>query len=199
MRVGLEGDGSLSVNEGKVILGEADAESIKGGTVYMGPGGELRGKGEVDATHVINEHGLLSPGASPGVLTLHGDYEQLAEGFVEFHIGGTERGVSYSALDIVGDVTLDGGMMIWLEDGFLPQAGMTFDLIISGSAIWAEADPFTAVYVFGPDWVCDWSYSLDVLDGETLHLTSLNTVPVPATSGLLACLAPLLWYRRRVA
>ncbi len=181
--VGGAGSGELIVGDGRVILGETEAEteSIYDGTVFMGAGGQLRGTGSVDAVEVINEHGLVGPGDSDRLLSIQGEYTQLYEGFVEFHIAGTERGVSYSAIDVSGNVSLDGGMMLWFEDGFIPELGQTFDLIVSDSFFLSTGNPFSAVYVFGLDpWNGDWRYSLDVVNGNTLRLTSLSTVPVQA-------------------
>ena len=181
LNVGMAGVGELTVIDGKVLLGTVDAGLVDDGAVFLGPNGRLKGTGLVDAEVVINEQGVVSPGASPGLLTLTGEYEQRSQSFSEFHIAGTTRGSEYSALDVVGNVALAGGLMLWFEDGFLPQAGQTFDLIVSDASIMEKGNPFSVVYVYGLDpWAGDWMYSLDVVGGNILRLTSLNTVPVLA-------------------
>jgi hypothetical protein len=68
-------------------------------------------QGSVDAQGKYTA--TVSPGNSPGLLTFDGNVEANNVNWV-MEIWGTERGVSYDAVDILGDFTLGGGMSITL-------------------------------------------------------------------------------------
>jgi hypothetical protein len=66
----------------------------------------------------------VNPGNSPGLLTFDGDVEAINVNWV-MEIWGTERGVSYDGVDILGDFTIAGGMSVTL------LALIDFDTLIS--------------------------------------------------------------------
>ncbi len=85
--------------------------------------GELTGHGTLAGT-VTNE-GTISPGASPGVLSIDGDYTQSSTGLLHIEIASP---TSYDQLVVSGDVTLSGALSVSFLDGFVPTQGQTFSI-----------------------------------------------------------------------
>jgi hypothetical protein len=68
-------------------------------------------------------------GASPGTLTVVGNYVQGSEGLLDIELGGYEQGVSYDWLNVTESATLDGVLKISLFEGFAPNIEDLFDVI----------------------------------------------------------------------
>lgn len=158
--------------------------------------GILGGVGQIDVRDGLYEAGggRVSPGASPGLLTWLGDFDQggVDELFIE--LAGTTPGTTYDVLEIInGDVVLDGILVIDLLN-FTPGAGDSFEIVrISGGTLAAGA--FSSVRV---------------LDGGTfdvertasgITLTHFQPVPVPEPAAWLLMmtggLGLLLLHKRR--
>lgn len=107
-----------------------------GGTVEvaeiltLGIHGTLAGNGGTIIGNVINDGGLISPGNSPGVLTIDGDLT--STGMVKFELAGTGSGL-FDQLLVSGNLKLGGVVEIDLLDGFDPAAGNSFNLLDFGS------------------------------------------------------------------
>jgi hypothetical protein len=84
---------------------------------------------------VNNVAGTVSPGASPGVLTITGNYTQGASGVLDMQIGGLVAGTDYDQLRVGGSTSLAGTLNTALINGFVPVSGSTFTLIQSTGAI----------------------------------------------------------------
>ena len=78
---------------------------------------------------VNNLGGTVSPGNSPGVLTVTGDYAQHAEATLRIEIGGSAVGSQHDQLRIEGVARLDGALEIVLLDGFAPEVGNQLDIL----------------------------------------------------------------------
>jgi hypothetical protein len=107
--------------------------SLNGGTITSTSplnilGGSIRGTGDILAD-VLNEGGIVSPGFSPGTLTIYGDYTQGASGILQMELGGLVRGHEYDALVVTGNMTLAGTLDVMLYGGFNPSAGNSFDIL----------------------------------------------------------------------
>jgi len=87
-------------------------------------GGTLAGGGTVVGA-VVNG-GVVAPGASPGLLTVTGNYTQSASGALSIEIGGLAVGTEYDRLAVSGSVTLGGTLSVELVDGFVPDPGDMF-------------------------------------------------------------------------
>jgi hypothetical protein len=72
-------------------------------------------------------------GASPGTLTINGDYTQGAAGVLNIELGGTTQGVNYDLLQVTGTANLGGTLNVSLFGGFTGTAGDLFDVITYGS------------------------------------------------------------------
>ena len=72
----------------------ASGTTLQSTSTALLQGGTLRGTGTVDVS-VANTGGTIAPGASPGVLTIDGDYTQGAGGTLQTEIAGTTPGTQF--------------------------------------------------------------------------------------------------------
>jgi Ca2+-binding RTX toxin-like protein len=70
----------------------------------------------------------VSPGFSPGVVIIDGNYTQTATGVLKLEIGGTASG-QFDQLLVSGTATFDGTLDIVLADGFIPSPGDSFPVM----------------------------------------------------------------------
>ena len=122
LRIGDFGAATLTVrNSGKVSTT---------GNVIVSALGTLKGDGTVVANAVQNG-GMVSPGNSPGVLHVQGDYSQTADGKLEIQLNGTTLGTGYDQLAVSGNMALNGALDITF--GYTPHAGDSFDILDWGT------------------------------------------------------------------
>ena len=86
--------------------------------------GSISGSGTI--TGPVTNNGILSPGASPGVLTVNGDVTFGSEGRMVMEIDGASPGTGYDQLVVNGNLTLDGEMDVQIIPPFLPGDGQVF-------------------------------------------------------------------------
>ncbi len=147
----LNASGTTSVAGGALLSLQGGAVNAAGGTVDCGgvvevmggaltvgtlnvqSGGLLRGTGTVTG-NVINGAGTVSPGASPGILTIAGNYVQGAGGTLAIELGGTTPG-TYDQLMVTGNATLGGSVTIALSGGFVPVDGDSFSVVQAGGTV----------------------------------------------------------------
>jgi len=145
MNVSFSNDGLVQVNAGSLVfpLGMDNDDDttivLNGGTLDPGEtlnlesGDSLIGSGILSA-NLVNG-GTVSPGTSPGIITVDGDYTQQLDGILEIQLGGTSASL-YDQLIVTGAATLQGTLNVTLMPGFTPQAGDSFFIvnhIISGT------------------------------------------------------------------
>jgi hypothetical protein len=161
----------LMVSGGTLNLGTvlADVSSIPqltlaggtlgaGGTLNLGTtsilaGGVLTGTGKI-VGNVDNLAGTVAPGASPGTLTIDGNYTQGPGATLAIEIGGIVAGSQHDALAVSGNATLGGALDVALVNGFVPASGSSFTIIQAGtvsgqfaSVSSPAAQPMTAAYL----------------------------------------------------
>lgn len=95
-------------------------------------GGTLLGAGVANG-NVNNSSGTVSPGLSPGILTINGAYTQGSAGHLSIEIGGLSVGTQYDRLVVSGTATLDGVLNVTLINGFQPGVGDAFEVLDYGS------------------------------------------------------------------
>jgi len=173
------GTATLRVQSGGTV--EADQTFILTGGLLSGDNGTL-------AADVFNA-GEVSPGASPGILTIDGDFTMLSGGVLTLEIDGLVAGLEYDQLIVTETLDLNLGSIV---------------LDFSGYGALAEGDLFE----FFPG---------QNLVGQTLNLTTIGlspdlaidtssfastgmfeVIPEPST-GLLVMVGGLLLLRRRRA
>ena len=113
--------------------GEDALIDLGGGTLDPGnelileSGDSLIGSGTL-AADLVNG-GTVSPGKSPGIITVQGNYTQQTDGVLEIELGGTIAGTSFDQLIVTGTATLNGTLNVTLLPAYTPQAGDTFIII----------------------------------------------------------------------
>ncbi|MCI0676992.1 MAG: dockerin type I domain-containing protein [Phycisphaerales bacterium] len=143
-------------SDGLVVVAGADAKWVCGGDIHVGPGGTasltvangalveadtviiyegdlLRGNATVDANLVNTNLGMVSPGLSPGLLTIDGNYTQTAGATLDIELGGTISATEYDVLSITGAASLNGHLEVTLFGGFVPDIGDDFLILTSAS------------------------------------------------------------------
>jgi hypothetical protein len=101
-----------------ITLGEFGI--LKATNIYLGSGGTLGGDGSIVGTLTL-EGGVIGAGSSAGTLSHTGNLV-LDSGYLINEIGGTTAG-AYDFYDASGDVTLDGGVLVFdFINGFVPAA-----------------------------------------------------------------------------
>jgi hypothetical protein len=116
----------------------AGLTSLNGGSITSTSsfnilGGSVTGTGEI-VGDILNQGGILTPGFSPGTLTIDGDYTQGPDGRLLMEIAGFGAG-EFDVLNITGTAYLDGLLEITLLNGFLPTTDYTFDFLNCGSCV----------------------------------------------------------------
>jgi len=111
------GAGSLSINNALVGGGILDCQQ-----------GVCGGIGSIAGT-IVNSSGIISPGNSPGALTILGNYNQGVDGRLLIEIGGIGAGTHHDNLSVRGTTMLAGELMVTLTGGFQPAAGDRFPIL----------------------------------------------------------------------
>ena len=204
-RVGPAGFGSLSVHgpgalvatDGRIgvgadfgtqtvgVLDVSEGGRVRAARVHIGAGGSLVGSGgTVEASVDLAEGGVISPGFSPGFLTIDGDLF-LRGGKLNVEIAGTNAG-AFDRLDILGTLFADAAFDIEFHflGGFLPEPGTAFGFL-SASAFSGDLAALANVSVFG---AASDVRALLVPDKDGLLSVSfvkVASVPLPAAFGPL--------------
>ena len=127
--------GTISVNN---YTQTAGTTKLTGGaftdtTTIAIQGGTLAGSGTVTGPVVVSGTGALSPGLSPGALSLPTSYVQQApSGAFNVELGGTAP-AQYDRAAVGGAATLAGILNVTLINGFVPQPGDTFTIMTYAS------------------------------------------------------------------
>lgn len=157
-------------------------------------GGAFTGSGTV-AGNILN-NGSLSPGNSPGTMSLTGNYTQIA-GALEMELGK----LGYDRLLVSGSATLGGvlNVSLWSAPGdplFAPAAGQQFDLLLA-EVVAGKFGSVNLPAVAGIVW--DLQYLMDAAGTTDIVRLTANPVPLPPALWLAgsAFTAAALRTRRR--
>ena len=104
--------------------------SIRSNT-FVNPGGILAGTGTIEGNVRTFNGGTVSPGESPGMLTIAGNYSQPA-GTLLIDIAGSNSG-QFSVLNVLGTAHLGGILDPVLLNGFIPTIGESFVFLDSAT------------------------------------------------------------------
>ena len=97
--------------------------------------GGVLGGSRLIVGNVNNIGGTVAPGASPGVLTINGNYVQGPSGTLAIQLGGTAAGTQYDQLVVTGNAALGGTLAVTLLNGFVPADGSKFSVVQCGGAL----------------------------------------------------------------
>ena len=143
--------------------------------------GRLSGVATIDIPSATNftNNGIVSPGLSPGILSIIGDYSSTASSVLEIEINGLNAGIDYDVLEITGNNVVFEGM-IDIALGFDPEIGDTFTIATTTGTITSQnlTSPVT-VTANGYDFTFVVSYPNDnavvlTLDEQTLGLEEVS-------------------------
>ena len=151
-----------------------------GGTINIQEG-TVSGNGTVGG-NVNNQGGTISPGNSPGVIAVEGDFAQGEQGTLHMELAGNVAGSQYDQFIVAGEASLAGTLEVSLLDGFEPQAGDTFDILQFG----ALSGDFGRILLPSLGGALAWDESALLING------SLSVVPEPSVwvillAGLVSC------------
>ncbi|HKS23076.1 MAG TPA: hypothetical protein VJZ76_09790 [Thermoanaerobaculia bacterium] len=137
----LANSGTVRIETGAIQFSDTYVQSTGSTTVLGGAslqtatlslnGGTLGGNGTISGT--VNSQASVAPGASPGTLTIDGNYVQGPSGSLAIQLAGTSPGTQYDRLIVSGSVTLGGTLNVTAIDGFTPIAGNIFQILTFGS------------------------------------------------------------------
>lgn len=114
---------------GNSTLTLQNATLVASGGVNVGVGSTLGGTGIIDGN--VTSNGTVSPGLSPGTLTINGNYDQSTTGTLLIEFGPTGQ---TDLLDIAGTADLDGALDLILFDPTVSM-GDVFTVLIAGGGI----------------------------------------------------------------
>lgn len=179
-------DGVINLHDG--IFDAASIELVGTGELSIDGGTLIVDSFIGDLTQ---DGGVLSPGDSPGLMTISGDYN-FHDGTVLLEIAGVTRGIDYDALDISGVADLNGTLDIDLL-GYSPVVGDSFHFFDSSSFSGNPLFDFSgAVLGQGLVWNVDGFMSTGTI--------SVAAVPEPSSFFLITMSTiGMLRYRRRQA
>ncbi len=117
--------GETKVNGGKLVI-DGDNSAATGDVTVAGTA-TLGGSGTIGGAVFILDGGTLSPGNSPGQLTLLDDLTLSGSSTLLVEFSGSGSGM-YDQLDVQGTFTAGGALSLMLIDGFTPLYGASFTI-----------------------------------------------------------------------
>jgi len=176
--------GGFTQTAGSIRL---DGGSVASTSPLSIAGRSIEGRGDILA-HILNQGGTVSPGFSPGALTIDGDYTQGHDATLLIEMAGLQPG-QFDVLNVTGTAALDGLLKVSFLDGFRPRSGDMFTVLTYGSHF-AE---FDSIFVMGlPSFEFIADYGISAL---TLRAEGVEAVPLPPSVWLAAMglLGSLCW------
>ncbi len=174
--------GILNASGGNIYL-DGDAFTNQG--TMTGDGSFIFSGG----AQLVNE-GMISPGESPGTLSVSGSGTFANSSGLLIEIGGNLQGTEYDFLTFSGTAALDGMLMIDLINGFTPQQSDVFTFL-SASSITGSFDNAIS-QVFFAEGSFDVNYTSNLVT-----LSNFSSVPEPSTLFYFLSSVGLMTIRRR--
>ncbi len=183
------GNGQLSLTgtqpfTGNTIIsgGELKLNGSATGSAFSITSGQLSGNATVGSL-TVGAGGTVSPGNSPGHITVSGDLTLGGTTAMELAASGT-RGVDYDAFTVQGAIAFGGALNVSFYNGYDPVNGARFDLFDWGNG---ASGTFSAIVLPSLDSGLSWDtsalYSTGVLS------VSAAAIPEPTTCAALIGLA----------
>jgi fibronectin-binding autotransporter adhesin len=150
--------------------------------VSVNNAGWLGGTGTVGPL-TLNSGGKVSPGASPGILSVGGDANFNAGGTFAVELNGATAGTGYDRLSVSGNATL-GGATLEVTLGYTPVMGTMFTILQAGGTVTGTfaSLPNGATFCAG-GWNLQITYSANAV---TLTATGTESTPPMVTAPVAA-------------
>ncbi|MBI1839344.1 MAG: hypothetical protein HYR88_00635 [Verrucomicrobia bacterium] len=118
----LQSGGQTLMSGGSLNFGQTAAQLI---------GGSIGGNGTV--TGSVSNNATVNPGASPGLLSITGNYSEGPGARLRIELAGTTAGVTYDQLSVGGKAKLAGVLEVSYLNGFVPAPGNVFTALVCGA------------------------------------------------------------------
>ena len=119
------------MNHGFIDLESSGIFGVAGAVFENSSKGSVRGSGTLDlslSSGVVFD-GTLSPGLSPGILTVDGSMDVGTNTMIDIEIGGVTPGVDLDRLDLTGILGADGTLAASLVGPYQPAEGERFQVL----------------------------------------------------------------------
>lgn len=151
LKTGEQGVVTLATG-GSITVGYPSFPALPG-HIQVASGGTLGGRGLFEADIDV-AGGTVSPGFSPGILSVDGDFT-MTDGALILEIDGLTVGSGYDVLNVTGNLNVSGGLIMLISpNGFVPPPGAVFQFLnASHLSIGPGVTVFNAVgggFVFDP-------------------------------------------------
>jgi hypothetical protein len=168
-----------------LVNGRAQPVSLSGG------GSALTGGGALHGDYSFSDGATISPGSSPGVLTIDGNATLGPLSRLAIELAGP-RGSQFDALHVTGSLVLDGAMLdVTLLEAFMPSAADGFVIARASDIVGRFSNASESILVGGKTLPVTYRNNMVIVG-------NLAAVPEPATLSLaLACLGARLSVRAR--
>jgi hypothetical protein len=141
--------GSVQVNSGLLSFGDSFVQTggqtlLNGGNFTFQNAAQLRGgtlSGSGTITGSVSNNATVSPGASPGLLTITGTYTEGSGAHLQIELGGTTPGTGHDQISIGGPARLAGTLDVSYWNGYTPAAGNVFTTLVCS----ARSGVFSAI------------------------------------------------------
>lgn len=178
---------ALTQTAGSTVLGPST--QLNTGAALQG--GTFSGRGTVES--ITNTGGTVAPGASPGKLTVTGDYTQGAGGTLAAELTDTGQGTDpgYDWLSVGGTAALGGTLAVTVGGGFTPTTADTFDVVTATSVTGSFATVTGALQGARPWVATSLADRARLTLGDPILVPSNLTAPsitgTPAVGSTLGC------------
>ncbi|MEO5589176.1 MAG: hypothetical protein ABIS03_06295, partial [Gemmatimonadaceae bacterium] len=152
---------------GQGVLTLVDNRLSVTGELKILSNGILQGTGRVAASGGITCDGIISPGLSPGTLTIDANYEQTSSGTLKMEAAGLGAG-QFDVLHLTGNATLGGTMEVTFLDGYLPKAGDALPFLQMDGGLSGDFAQITF-----PQLAPGFEFNAELVNGK-YQLTALN-------------------------
>lgn len=149
--------GTMTISEGNVLV-----NTNLGAVPVVLNGGTVKGTGTIGP---VSGNGGISPGLSPGILSVNGSATLGAGTTLGIELSGTTAGTEYDRLVVSGTTSL-GGANLQVSLGFAPAQGQSFTILQCGGGITGQFAQGTSISVGGRQFSITYSATSVVLTAQ---------------------------------
>ena len=120
--------GGMQTYTGETIINAGTLRGAIPGSISINVNGTLGGTQTVNGN--LTSAGHVSPGNSPGIITVNGNYMQMSSGVLDIEVAGVLPGTQHDQLVVTGTASLDGVLRIVSQ---VPNAPGTTVHVLDGN------------------------------------------------------------------